>query len=112
MIKSFKYALNGIKDAFKSEPNLRFHFLAALIVLFFAYLLKFSNIEFIILILTIAFVITLEIINTIVEKLVNMHSMEISEPARAIKDMSAAVVLISAIASIFVGFFLFFNKLW
>lgn len=112
MLQSFKYAITGIKDALKSEPNLRVHFVAALLVILTAIYLKFTSIEMVVLILTISFVITLEIINTIVEKLVNLYSMEKSEQARAIKDMSAAVVLFGAITSVFVGLFLFLNKLW
>lgn len=110
-LKSFKYALTGIKDALKSEPNLRFHFLAAVLVVICAIYLNFSTNEMVLLILTISFVIVLELINTIVEKIVNLHSMEISEEARAIKDMSAAVVLFGAITSVAIGLFLFMDKL-
>lgn len=110
-LNSFKYAIQGLKDALKSEPNLRFHFLASLIVLLFASFLKFSSLEFIVLVLTIGFVIVLELINTIIEKLVNMNSTAISEEARIIKDMSASVVLIGSMAAVIVGLFLFGNKL-
>ncbi len=112
MLKSFQYAIDGIKDAFKSEPNLRFHFLASFILLPLAFYLKFSSIEFTILIMTIAFVITLELINTIVEKLVDLHSKERSEEARIIKDMSAGVVLVGAISAAIIGFILFLPKIF
>ncbi len=111
MYKSFKYATQGIKDALKSEPNLRFHFLASLIVVSVAIYLKFNLEEFTILTLTIFFVITLELINTIVEKLVDMYSKEISESARVIKDISAGIVLIGAVGSIIIGLLLFLPKL-
>lgn len=111
MLKSFQYAFNGIKDALKSEPNLRFHFLASTIVIILAIYLKFNFVEFSVLILTIFFVITLELINTIVEKLVDMHSKEISNEARIIKDISASVVLLGATASLIIGCFLFLAHL-
>lgn len=109
--QSFKYAINGLKDAFRSEPNLSVHILFAVIALIFAYFLEFSNTEFMILIFTIFSVIILELVNTIVEKLVDMHSTKISEEARQIKDISAAVVLLSAISALIIGFLLFVNKL-
>lgn len=112
MLNSFKNAFNGINDALKSESNLRFHFLAALTSLLVAYYLSFNLLEFTILILVIFFVLTLELINTIVEKLVDMHSLEISEEARVIKDISAGVVLLGAIASVIVACFLFLPKLF
>lgn len=111
-MKSFTYAFQGIKDALKSEPNLKIHFAIAILVIIFAKFLKFSNLEWAILILTIFLVITLEFINTVVEKLVDIVSPQISEKARVAKDISAAVVLLGAITSILVGLFLFIPKLW
>lgn len=111
MLKSFKYAVNGIKDALRSEPNLRFHFLATIVIFVIAILLKFNSVELTILVLTIFFVITLELVNTAIEQIVNLHSKEISEEARAIKDISAGAVLFGAITSVIVALFLFVPKL-
>lgn len=110
-LKSFQYAFRGIKDALKSEPNLRIHFLASIVVMIFAIYLNFNFTEFSILFLTIFFVISLELVNTIVEKLVDLNSKEISEEARVIKDISAGVVLLGAIASVIIGFSLFSTHL-
>jgi diacylglycerol kinase len=111
MTKSFKYALQGIIDALKSEPNLSVHFLFALLVLIFAYFFEFSKQEVAILILTIFFVITFEMINTAIEKLVDLHSLEKTELARQIKDISAAVVLFASITSIIIAGLLFIPKI-
>jgi len=110
MLNSFKYAGRGFLDALKSEANLSIHLLFGTVALIFAYFLEFTNSEFIILIITITSVITLELINTIIEKLVDMYSTKISEKARVIKDISAAVVLISSIVSIIIGALLFIPK--
>lgn len=112
IIKSFGFAIQGIKDALKSEPNLRFHFIASILVIGSAIYLKFNLVEITILILTILFVITLELINTLIEKVVDMHSTEISESARVIKDISAGTVLFSAIGSILIGLMLFLPKIF
>lgn len=111
MLKSFKYALNGISDALKSEPNLRFHFLASIVAIILAYYLKFSGTEFAVLTLTIFLVIALEFINTAIEKLSDIVHPEKSEKIRIIKDISAGVVLLGALASLFVGLFLFLPKI-
>lgn len=112
MVNSFRYAINGIKDALKSEPNLRFHFLTSVVVVILAFYLKFNLTELSILVLTIFFVISLELINTIVEKLVDMNSKTITEEARIIKDISAGVVLLGAVASLIIGALLFLPKLF
>lgn len=112
MLNSFKYAINGIRDALKSEPNLSVHLLFGVVALIFAYFFKFTKLESIVLILTITLVITLELVNTIIEKLVDMYSKKISEEARVIKDISASVVFISSIMAVIVGAFLFIPKLF
>lgn len=112
MYKSFRDAFHGIKDALKSEPNLRIHLLATILTITLALYLKFNLTEFAVLTLTIFSVIILELVNTVVEKLVDMHSLEISEEARIIKDISAGVVLLGAIMSIIIGLLLFLPKLW
>lgn len=111
MFKSFKYAIRGIGDALKSEYNLSIHFLVSVLAFILAIFLKFTFLEFAILTLTIFFVITLELINTIIEKIMDITSPEISEKVRVIKDISAAIVLFGAVASIIIGIFLFIPKL-
>ncbi len=110
MLKSFKYAGQGIRDAIKSEANLSVHLLYGIVALIFAYFLGFSNVEFAILSISISLVIILEFINTAIEKIVDLHSIKVSEQARQIKDISAAVVLLSALAAIVIGAFLFIPK--
>lgn len=109
--QSFKYAIQGMKDAIKSEPNLSVHLLFGVIALIFAYFFEFNEVEFAILVITIFSVIILELINTIAEKLVDLNSTKISEPARQIKDISAAAVLLSTFSAVIIGILLFASKL-
>ena len=112
MLKSFKYAINGINDALKSEYNLRFHFLASVVALILAVYLKFNTTEFAVLVLTIFLVLVLEFINTVIEKLSDMVHPEQSEKIRVIKDISAGVVLLGAVASLVIATLLFLPKLF
>lgn len=111
MLNSFKYAFKGLKDAIKSEKNLKIHFLASVLVIIFAIFLKFNFTEFAVLSLTIFLVIILELVNTIIEKLLDVIHPDFSEKVRIIKDISAGTVLLGAIASIMVALFLFLPKL-
>ena len=109
--KSFTFAFSGIKTAFEKEPNFKIHTIAATLALILASILGFSLIEWLILLLTIALVLIVELINTSVEALVNIVSPEIQEGARVAKDVLAASVLISAILATIVGVFLFLPKI-
>lgn len=106
-LKSFKYAADGIKEAFYNEPNFRVHVIVAVVVLIAALYFQFTIEKLSILILTISFVIILELVNTAIEKVVDKISPNYSRLARVAKDVSAAAVLLSAFVAVLVGLLLF-----
>lgn len=110
-IKSFPYAISGLKIALKREPNIKVHLFAATVAIILAIFLKLSVAEWILLTITITMVIVLELINTAIEAIVNLVSPEIKDEAKVAKDVSAAAVLIASLASIFIGLFLFLSKI-
>ncbi len=109
--KSFGYAFEGVKTAFKREPNFRLHIIIALAVLTLGILLRLSLIEWLILTYTIFFVIVLELLNTAIEALVNLVSPNIQPEAKVAKDVSAAMVFVAAILAIIIGIMLFAPKI-
>lgn len=111
LTSSFKFAFSGIKEALKSEPNLKIHFLLAFSALVLAYILKFPLVEWAILVMTIGLVLVLELVNTSLEAIVDLVSPEVKEKARVAKDVAAAGVLISAIVATLIGAFLFLPKI-
>ena len=108
---SFSFAFEGIKEALKEEPNFRIHIIIGLTVSILAFFLNFSNVEWLILIFKILFVLILELVNTAIEGTVNLASPEISREAKVAKDVMAAAVLLGAVLSVLVGLFLFLPKL-
>lgn len=112
LIKSFSYAGTGIKDALKGEPNLRIHLMIGTIAIVLAFVLRFNTIEWAILFLTELFVLSMELINTVLEEIVDIVSPEKQEKARIAKDVSAAFVLLSAIAAAVVGLLLYLPKIF
>ena len=109
--KSFEYAFQGIRTAFKNEPNLKIHIFFALLAISFAVILQVSTVEWLLLTFTIFYVITLELLNTVLEALVNLVSPEIQPFAKVAKDVSAACVLMGAVLSVVVGLVLFVPKI-
>lgn len=108
----FKYALEGIYTAFKSERNLKIHLVCTIIVLLLALYLKFSILEIVLLLLIIASVIGAELFNTAIEEVVNILSPEKRKEAKKAKDIAAGAVLIFAIFSIINGILLFGIKIF
>ncbi|MDQ3239659.1 MAG: diacylglycerol kinase family protein [bacterium] len=104
---SISHALNGIFWVFKTQPNFQFHIVVAAIVLLFALFLSISTIELVMLIMVIFLVIICEMINTVIEVMIDMGSTEWKVQSKIAKDISAGMVLCSAIASLCVGIIVF-----
>lgn len=98
----FVYALNGLRHVV-SERNMRFHILAAILVVMFAILFDINRVEWLWCVCSIAAVMAMETINTAVERLSDVVSPEKDERIKIVKDLSAAAVLITAIGAAVVG---------
>ena len=109
---SFKYAFEGIKEAWSTEQNLKIHFIIMLVVIIAGFILKISMIEWIVCLLLFALVISLELINTAIETTVDIAMPEINEKAKYAKDIAAGAVLFSAIISVIVGLIIFLPKIF
>lgn len=107
IIKSFQYAVRGIKYCINNERNMRIHSIAAIYVLIFSYFFELSKPEIIMLILTILSVISAEMVNTAVEGLSDIFVSEYNAAAKNIKDVAAGAVFASATVSVVVGIILF-----
>ena len=110
-LKSFRHAINGLKILLVEEHNARIHFIVAFFVLIAGLFLKISLFEWIVVILSIGFVISLEIINTSIENIADFVSPDKHEKIKKIKDLSAASVLVGAITSFIIGLIIFIPKL-
>lgn len=110
-ILSFRYACEGIITALKEEPNLKFHFLSTLLVLGAAYYFQISTLDWIIVIILIGLVLSLELTNTAIEAIVDSFTPEQHPKAKYAKDIAAAAVLIVAAVSAIAGIVIFLPHL-
>ncbi|MBM6619261.1 diacylglycerol kinase family protein [Bacillus suaedaesalsae] len=107
-IHSFKYASMGIIHALKTEQNIRIHLLAGIIVFILAFIVKVSAIEWTILLLLISGIIVLELVNTAIERTVDLATnKEYHLLAKQAKDLAAGAVLVYAVTAIIIGLIIF-----
>jgi diacylglycerol kinase len=111
LIKSFEYAWAGIRSCFKSEPNFRIHLVAAIVVILFSLLLNISATEWIAVVFCIALVLTMEMINTAIEKLCDVVHKEPHPVIKKVKDIAAGAVLLSAVFSLITAAIIFLPKI-
>jgi len=106
-LKSFKYAFEGIHYAFKNDQNLLAHILVAFLVINVSMALKVTPFEMGILGLTIMMVIVAEMVNSAIEKMVDLITKEHRQEAKIAKDVSAGMVLLTAFAAAIIGSLIF-----
>lgn len=106
-LKSFTYAFYGINYALNSDQNLKIHLIIATLVMVASILLKVTPYEMGILGLTILLVISTEMINTALEKMVDLITKEHRLEAKIAKDVSSGMVLITAVGALVIGFLVF-----
>lgn len=108
LLKSFGFAFSGIISVIKEERNIKIHIVAALIVIALAFYFHFSRNDWLILLLIITIVISLELVNSSIEAVVDLASPELHPLAKKAKDVAAGAVLVAAIVSVIIGVLLFF----
>lgn len=111
LTNSFKYAFEGIFQAYVGEQNLKIHTVIAVLVIIFGFILKISYTEWLVCLVLIGLVLMAEFFNTSIEYLVDLASPEIHPLAKATKDTASAGVLMMAIISAIIGLIIFIPKL-
>lgn len=104
LLVSFKYAWTGLLYAFETQRNFRIHTVIGTLVLGLSVLLQLEGEKIAIVALTIALVVSLELLNTAIESVVDLtigHSYH--ELAKIAKDCAAGAVLVGALASAMVA---------
>jgi len=111
--KKFIYALRGLFVSLKEEPSLIFHFFAAIIVLIIGGILneQMQIFDWIILVLIIGIMVTLELINTAIENISDMVSFKYNKSSRKIKDIAAAATLLFSLTALTIGLLIFIPKI-
>jgi len=108
---SFINAIDGVIRAIRTERNMKIHVVSAVCVLLLCLYYKITKTEFLIICLTITFVIVCELINTAVEALVDIIVDVYHPKAKMIKDVAAGAVFMSALMSLVVGYAIFFDRI-
>lgn len=105
--KSFVHAFHGLRYGLATQRNLRFHFLAACLVLVLARAFRITESEFWMLSLAVILVIAAELFNTAVELAVDLAMPNQHPKAKAAKDVAATAVLLTAVFAVVTGWIVF-----
>lgn len=109
--KSFKYAICGIGKAYQTEQNLLVHTIVTFVVIGLSWYLKISRFELMFIVFAIGLVITLELVNTAIENVVDMAMPNMHPLAKSAKDIASSAVLVSSITALIIGLMIFLPKI-
>ena len=110
--KSVFNAISGLIWILRNERNFQIEIFALLINLFLIVFLKLSTIDSALILIVCFAVLSLEIINTAIEKICDIIQPNIDERIKIIKDISAGAVLLSTFAAAIVGILVYSKYLF
>jgi undecaprenol kinase len=110
-LSSFRLAILGILTAIKQERNVKIHLVISILVIILGILNDLSKQEWMFITFCIGLVITLELVNTAVERVVDLVTREYHPLAKEAKDIAAGAVFVAAILSVVIGGIIFIPKI-
>ncbi|MBG9544388.1 diacylglycerol kinase [Cytobacillus firmus] len=110
-LNSFVFAFSGIRTALWNERNLQIHLAVSLAVMFFGIYFGISRLEWMIILLAIGGMFSLELLNTAIERAVDLSTEDYHPLAKQAKDIAAGAVLVFAIISVIIGGVIFLPKI-
>ncbi|HMB99919.1 MAG TPA: diacylglycerol kinase family protein [Flavobacteriaceae bacterium] len=111
-IKSINYAFRGAILLIKTEASIQIQFVIAILVTIAGFYFNLNTTEWIVQILAICMVMSVEGLNTAIEKIADFIHPEHHTKIGFIKDISAGAVFISAISAIVIGLIIYIPKIF
>jgi diacylglycerol kinase len=109
--ESFVNAFHGLRDCVLHEKNFRIQYVIAILIVIAGIFFKLNAIEWILILICFATVLSFEIINSAIEKLCDLVCPDFNLTIKKVKDMAASAVLLSAIISFIIGCIIFLPKI-
>ena len=106
-LDSVKNCLDGLNYVLANEKNFVREIILGIIAILMSYFLGISRMEWIVVILLINFVLIMELLNTALEKVVDLYTTKYNEIAKVVKDVASASVFLMSLFSAIIGFLIF-----
>jgi diacylglycerol kinase (ATP) len=111
-LKSVSYAFKGALLLLKTEASIKIQFVIALIVTIAGFYYEISHSEWIVQILAIGLVMSVEGVNTAIEEIANFIHPEHHHKIGLIKDIAAGAVFIASVFASIIGLVIYLPKIF
>ena len=112
LIRSFSFALNGLKICVLKGANFKIHLFCTVLAVMMGLYFHLAVNDWLILLLCIGFVLCMEMLNTAIEKLCDIVHKEYHPGIKITKDIAAAAVMVSAFVAAICGAFIFLPRIF
>lgn len=109
LLRSFHHAFEGIMYATRTQPNMRVHLVIAALVLAATLVLRLDRFYVIAMVVLVALVLSLELVNTAVEAIVDLLTVAHHPLAKTAKDAAAGAVLVASVGAAIAGYLIFYQ---
>jgi diacylglycerol kinase len=111
-VRSVAHALKGLFYTFRNERNFQVELAVTGVVLLLMLWLPLSVTEELILIVAIVLVLALELVNTAVERIMDILKPRVHPYARVVKDVMAGAVFVVSLGALLLGIVIFVPYFW
>lgn len=108
---SFKFGFQGIASAAAGERNMQIHIGISIMVISAGFAFSITKYEWIAVLLAIGGMLALEMLNTAIERTVDMYTKEFHPLAKQAKDIAAGAVLVYAMICVAIGIIIFLPRI-
>ena len=110
-LKSLTFALLGMKEFFSRDRNGKIQTVIGITAIVLGFTVSLSSFQWLLVLFCIGFVISLEMINSAIEKYCDLVTTDFHPVIKTIKDVAAGAVLVASLMSLVIGLIIFIPAL-
>lgn len=106
-LMSWKNSFDGLSYAYKNEQSMLIHAICTFFTVLFGLLFQIKFYEWAIMIIALGLILCMELINTAIEAVVDLVTLEIHPLAKIAKDCGSAATFVASILAFAISMFIF-----
>jgi len=110
-LQSVMFASHGLKQFFSRDRNAKIQTVIGSAAIVLGFTVSLSSVEWLLVLLCIGLVISLEMINSAIEKYCDLVTTDFHPGIKVIKDVAAGAVLVASLMSLVIGLIIFIPAL-
>jgi len=111
LIDVIKYSLNGIRSYAKEGKSIIMYIIGSIIEIILGFLYHINGLEWILIICILGFILSIELINTAIEKACDAITLEYNPLIKIAKDCASAATFVVFIVAIILNVIIFYPKI-